>query len=129
MNKHEIKEAKSLRWLAFQFPLVEHPKNEAERMCNAIHVYAIAGAEKIEAFADNKGWVSVEDRLPTNLEPVLCWHEYYHWSKGKVLPEYGIGYCNNGYWGGEVMNGREAKVLYWMPLPQPPEVCDEAGAD
>lgn len=33
---------------------------------------------------------------------------------------YGIGYQYNGMWGGEVANGRKAKVLAWMPLPEPP---------
>lgn len=65
-------------------------------------------------------WISVEDRLPENGVDVLCWYEYYHWSKEKVLPEYGIGYCFNGMWGGEVSNGRDCNVLYWMPLPEPP---------
>lgn len=44
----EIKEAKSLRWLANQFPLVEHPQDDADRMANCIHLYCTAAAEKIE---------------------------------------------------------------------------------
>ena len=67
-------------------------------------------------------WISVEDALPKTDDAVLCWYEYYHWSKEKILPEYGIGFCINGIWCGEVSNGRNAKVLAWMPLPKPPEV-------
>ena len=44
----EIKEAKSLRWLAIQFPYKEKPKNETDKLSNAIHTYATAGATKIE---------------------------------------------------------------------------------
>lgn len=45
--KKEIKEAKSLRWLANMFPFTENPQDEEDKMCNAIHVYAEAGADKI----------------------------------------------------------------------------------
>lgn len=44
----EIKEAKSLRWLANQFPYTKEPKNETDKLSNAIHIYATEGAEKIE---------------------------------------------------------------------------------
>lgn len=43
-----MNEAKSLRWLANQFPYTKEPKDDTDRMCNAIHVYAAAGADKIE---------------------------------------------------------------------------------
>lgn len=66
-------------------------------------------------------WIPVTERLPKDYESVLCWYEYYHWSKEKILPEYGIGYVINGRWGGEVTNGKDCKVLAWMPLPEPPK--------
>lgn len=66
-------------------------------------------------------WIPVEERLPESCVDVLCWYEYYHWTPEKVLPEYGIGYWWNGMWCGEVANGRERRVLYWMPLPEPPK--------
>ena len=44
----EIKEAKSLRWLANQFPKVENPKNNGDRLCNCINLYCTNGAELIE---------------------------------------------------------------------------------
>lgn len=47
----EIPEAKSLRWLANMFPWTENPQDETDRMTNAIHVYATAGADKIDAMA------------------------------------------------------------------------------
>lgn len=45
--RKEIKEAKSLRWLANMFPFTENPEDEGDKMCNTIHVYAEAGADKI----------------------------------------------------------------------------------
>ena len=44
----EVKEAKSLRWLANQFPFTENPKDEVDKMTNAIYVYCSAGADKID---------------------------------------------------------------------------------
>lgn len=44
----EIKEAKSLRWLANQFPLIENPKDDADKMVNCIHIYCTAAAERLE---------------------------------------------------------------------------------
>lgn len=45
----EVSEAKSLRWLAFNFPFTPDPEDEADRISNAIHTYAQRGADKIEA--------------------------------------------------------------------------------
>lgn len=70
---------------------------------------------------NDQSWIPVTERLPKDFEYVLCWYEYYHWSKKKILPEYGIGYVINGRWGGEVTNGKDCKVLAWMPLPEPPK--------
>ena len=49
MAQHEIPEAKSLHWLANMFPFTENPKDDTDKMSNAIHAYAEAGALKIEA--------------------------------------------------------------------------------
>ena len=40
--------AKSLRWLAFNFPDIESPADESDRMCKCIHAYSEKGAEAIE---------------------------------------------------------------------------------
>lgn len=47
----EIHEAKSLRWLVNQFPLTIPAKEDTDKICNAIHLYAKAGADKLEAQA------------------------------------------------------------------------------
>ena len=68
-------------------------------------------------------WIPVEERLPEADAPVLCWYEYFRYGEyNQMYRTYGIGYCINGRWCGEVSNGRNAKVLAWMPLPEPPEV-------
>ena len=47
----EIPEAKSLLWLANNFPLIEKPEDDVDRMNNTIHIYCTAGADKIEKLA------------------------------------------------------------------------------
>lgn len=67
-------------------------------------------------------WISVEDRLPDSTEYVLCWYEYFRYGDyNQMYQTYGIGYYYDDMWGGEVSNGTNAKVLYWMPLPKPPK--------
>ena len=46
--KREIPEAKSLRWLAINFPKIENPKNDVDRMQNCIHNYCSNAANLID---------------------------------------------------------------------------------
>lgn len=66
-------------------------------------------------------WIPVSERLPDTDDEVLCWYEYYHWSQEKVLPEYGLGRYlrETSAWFGEVANGKNVRVIAWMPLPKP----------
>lgn len=48
----EIQEAKSLRWLANMWPLVENPKDEADRMSTCIHLYCTAAADRMDQMAE-----------------------------------------------------------------------------
>ena len=46
--KKECAESSSLRWLSNNFPFIENPKTDVDRMGNCIHAYSLAGAVKIE---------------------------------------------------------------------------------
>lgn len=48
MADREIKEAKSLRWLAVQFPKVENPKDDVDKMQNCINLYCTSAADLID---------------------------------------------------------------------------------
>ena len=59
-------------------------------------------------------WISVDDRLPENgKEGVLI---ALRWG------EVDIGWCEDGRWRSEFVNGYEdGEVTHWMPIPQPPK--------
>ena len=44
----EIGEVSCLRWLANNFPYIENPKDDTDRMTNTIHVYCTTGADALE---------------------------------------------------------------------------------
>ena len=68
-------------------------------------------------------WISVEDRLPEGEVPVLCWHEYYRCGEPEIKHRtYGIGcYLDEDCLAGEAATEYRHKVLYWQPMPEPPE--------
>ena len=73
-------------------------------------------------------WVLTDEKLPPEGQDVLCWYEYFRYGAfNRMYQTYGIGFQFNGNWGGEVANGRSAKVLAWMPLPEPPKM--DGGAE
>ena len=73
-----------------------------------------------------KQWIPCAEKLPEEGKCVLCWYEYFDYGLERMYQTYGTGYQYNGVWGGEVGQGREAKALLWMPLPEPPEGKVEA---
>lgn len=79
-------------------------------------------AEEIAVLQEKTRWIPVTERLPENDDAVLCWYEYFRFGEyNRMYQTYGIGYYINGMWGGDVSNGRNTKVLAWMPLPEPPK--------
>lgn len=67
-------------------------------------------------------WISTKCRLPEDGVDVLCWYEYFRYGNYNCMwRTYGIGHCYNKMWCGEVANGTRARVIAWMPLPEPPE--------
>ena len=71
----------------------------------------------------DNNWIPVREKLPPERENVLCWYEYLpYWGTIRVVQELGIGYQVDGTWCGEVVKGQKAKVLAWMPLPEPPKM-------
>ena len=69
-------------------------------------------------------WNPADEKLPPEGQEVLCWYEFFHLvlSYNRMSRTYGIGYQYNGMWDIEAAQGRDAKVLAWMPLPEPPKM-------
>lgn len=75
-------------------------------------------------------WTRADEALPPDGEDVLCWYEYFRFGEYyRMYQTFGIGYQYNGMWGGEVAQGQKARVLAWIPLPEPPKMegCAENG--
>lgn len=60
-------------------------------------------------------WIPVTERLPEHFQPVLICREKEY---GKLHVEQG--YKDVGRWW-KVYGTRITRVLYWMPLPEPPK--------
>lgn len=50
VDKKEIPEVKSLRWLANMFPKVEKPQDDSDKISTCIHLYCTAGANLLEDY-------------------------------------------------------------------------------
>jgi hypothetical protein len=70
---------------------------------------------------DRDRWISCSEYLPSDFEDVLVWYEYFRYGDyNRMYQTYGIGNYDSLYdiWGGDV-NGHKARVIAWMPLPEP----------
>ena len=66
-------------------------------------------------------WISCKDRLPEPEKDVLVWYRY-TWGAGFTSYRFGISrwYSNIKRWY-EGCLPKDIEVLYWQPLPEPPE--------
>lgn len=64
-------------------------------------------------------WISVEDRLPPNYIPVLCYIPSLSSSMWQTVHECHIG--ADGEWHLATAPAYREEVTHWMPLPEPPE--------
>ena len=70
-----------------------------------------AGRSWIGGLTMEMEWISVNDRLPERMQPVIVCRD-----NGKVEQ----GYRDVGDWW-KVYGTRTKKVTHWMPLPEPPK--------
>lgn len=111
-----------------QFPETVEEFMQQYKITDSERIYT-NGAELVPIFrmqqwfeAHKQRWIPCSERLPENGQDVLCWYQYFRYGNyNRLWQTYGIGFQYNGNWGGEVSTGRDTKVLFWMPLPEPPE--------
>ena len=107
------------------------PENDGSDGGTIILMPGTYNSAEIEAMLENlpaaeveqvRRWIPCSEGLHNDFEDVLCWYEYLRFgSYNRRFRKCGVGSQVNGTWCGEVSNGRNAKVLAWMPLPEPPE--------
>lgn len=79
--------------------------------------------------APTYGWISVEDRLPENQNPVIVYVPPYSDGEEEYIGHVAMAYYThfaNGYWAGTDGNvygaiGIIHEPTHWMPIPEPPE--------
>lgn len=74
-NIKELPEVKSLRWLANMFPFTKDPKDETDRMSNAIHIYCTDGANKIEELTKMVDELSTDLVVNNHLKEYIKHHD------------------------------------------------------
>lgn len=127
--------AKSLRWLGNMFPESHPAIEEADRMCNCIHLYCNNGADVIEEMSsviDNLNfllseprWISVKERLPEEKVNVIIAVADMYYNMGDNTGVV-IGW-RYGDWYTYTAKGCE-KINYpiaWLPLPEPPKGTED----
>ena len=66
------------------------------------------------------GWVSVEERLPTDEHPVLVFVGYADTTTGFITTSSYFCFDENPHWQWDGLVRDEQRTLFWMPLPEPP---------
>ena len=64
-------------------------------------------------------WISVKDRLPDATYDCLVWYSC-DTAFGKCK-SWGIAHCSRCDWHTKHLDGDNIEVLYWMPMPEPPQ--------
>ncbi len=74
-------------------------------------------------------WIPVSERLPEENIRVLVWFEYRTKSNNSLNQTHGFCFIYGGVWS-SFINGetgwQDARIIAWMPLPEPPEPYKEA---
>lgn len=76
----------------------------------------------------NGRWISVNDRLPEELEDVLVYFEYFRYGNYNCMySTYGIGNQYEGRW--HIDGYGKVNVFAWMPLPKPYKESEKNETD
>ena len=82
---------------------------------------AAAGVTLARPTIAPSGWVSVEERLPTDERPVLVFVGYADTMTGFITTSSYFCFDENPHWQWDGLVKDEQRTLFWMPLPAPPD--------
>ena len=93
--------------------------SEAPETYGSIAFETQEALEKAVNILNNYKWTSVDEALPENDADCLVWYKC-DTAFGKS-ESWGIAHCSRCDWYTKYLNGDNIVVLYWQPLPEPPE--------
>ena len=93
-----------------------------ECKCANEHRQLAEWLKELKQLREQTGWIPCNERLPEEDTNVLCWYEYFRYGNyNKMYQTYGVGtYFDRFGWAGDI-TGEKARVIAWMPLPEPYE--------
>lgn len=72
-------------------------------------------------------WINIKEQLPPEPKDLVDYYLcaiYCAYSRGEKSKGWSIQICAYWHGNGFTFNGGEAKIMYWMPLPEYPELPD-----
>ena len=87
-----------------------------------IHHETAEELEQTKKLLTSARWIpAYSEEKPEDGEEVLCWYEYFRYGNyNRMYQTYGIGVYLQGRFMGDVTSGKNARVLAWRHLPEPP---------
>ena len=104
---------------------IDLPSIDSVSLRKTIEGYAEAnGLLEHMHYVNDQKWIPCNERLPNNMDDVLCCYEYKVTSgryKCELSKYYGVGFYSKYHkkWFGEAKLDSNRKVVAWMPLPNP----------
>lgn len=109
---------------AYQYFVIAVPENEEQAKA-----YFWARKALQSTLTQPNEWVSVKDKLPTDERPVLVFVGYADTMTGFITTSSYFCFDENPHWQWDGLVRDEQRTLFWMPLPEPPDLRPPEGEE